>query len=333
METAEPIQDVAHLGHVEILTPKPRESLRFFIDILGMEAVHRQDSSVYLRGWGDYAAYTLKLTASPRAGLGHVAWRAVSPRALERRALALEASGRGQGWSEGDFGHGRAYQFQDPDGHPMEIYYQQQKYRAPEGLRSALKNQPMKYLGRGVGVNRLDHVNLLCREVTPNREFFQRELGFKLRERLIFRGGGEEVAAWISVTPLVHDIAYVRDATGAGGRLHHVAFWMDNREDILRAADLLMENGIFIEAGPAKHSVTQAFYLYLYEPGGNRIELFSGGYLIFAPDWEPVSWNEVERGRGVYWGGTLPESFRTYGTPEASSAVVEPEPVAVFDPE
>ena len=35
-KTPELIFDVAHLGHVEILTPKPDASLRFFEDILGM---------------------------------------------------------------------------------------------------------------------------------------------------------------------------------------------------------------------------------------------------------------------------------------------------------
>jgi catechol 2,3-dioxygenase-like lactoylglutathione lyase family enzyme len=32
----EPIVDLAHLGHLEILTPKPEESLRFFVDVMGM---------------------------------------------------------------------------------------------------------------------------------------------------------------------------------------------------------------------------------------------------------------------------------------------------------
>lgn len=31
----EPIMDVAHLGHAELLTPKPEESLHFFVDVLG----------------------------------------------------------------------------------------------------------------------------------------------------------------------------------------------------------------------------------------------------------------------------------------------------------
>lgn len=306
--------DVAHLGHVELLTPRPDESLAFFRDVLGLEEEARRGQTVYLRGWGDYDRTTFAITEAPHAGLGHAGWRASSPEALERRVRALEACGCGLGWIEGDVGHGAAYRFADPDGHLMEIYYESEKYRPGEGFVSTLKNQPQRYLARGVAAQRLDHVNLMCADVTPNKEFMQRELGFKLREHIVL-DNGVEAGAWISVTPLVHDIAYTRDFTGTRGRLHHVAFWVSNREDVLRAADILTEQRVFIETGPAKHAITQAFFLYLYEPGGNRVELFSGGYLIFAPDWEPVRWSETERGTGVYWGGALPESFKTYGTP------------------
>ena len=85
---------------------------------------------------------------------------------------------------------------------------------------------------------------------------------------------------------------------------------------MLRAADILSENGVFIEAGPAKHNNSQGFYLYSYEPGGNRIEIYSGSYLVLAPDWQPVTWNEEERGTGTYWGGALPDSFIQYATPD-----------------
>ena len=91
----EPIHDVARIGHAELLTPKPDESLRFFVDVLGMEEEAREGQSVYLRGWGDYLRYSLKLTESPQAGLGHVALRAWSPEALERRVAAIEATGLG----------------------------------------------------------------------------------------------------------------------------------------------------------------------------------------------------------------------------------------------
>ena len=45
-EKHEQIQDIAHLGHIEILTPKPVETLHFFKDVLGMEENARQLQSV-----------------------------------------------------------------------------------------------------------------------------------------------------------------------------------------------------------------------------------------------------------------------------------------------
>jgi catechol 2,3-dioxygenase len=92
---------------------------------------------------------------------------------------------------------------------------------------------------------------------------------------------------------------------------------MDCREDVLRAADILTEAGIAIETGPHKHSIGQTFFLYFYEPGGNRIEVGAGGYLIFDPDHQSVVWNQEERKRGQAWGLATVSTFHTYGTPPA----------------
>ena len=81
--TAEPIHDLAHIGHAELLTPFAQESLDFFTDLFGMEIEHREGQSVYLRGWGDYQRYSLKLTESQLPGIGHMAIRAWSPRRLQ----------------------------------------------------------------------------------------------------------------------------------------------------------------------------------------------------------------------------------------------------------
>ena len=37
--------------------------------------------------------------------------------------------------------------------------------------------------------------------------------------------------------------------------------WADCREDMLRAADISLENGIGIEASPSKHAIAQGFFL------------------------------------------------------------------------
>jgi catechol 2,3-dioxygenase len=321
MAKPHPKQDIAHLGSVELLTPEPERSLWYFRDILGMEVVNSAADSVHLRAYGDYATATLKLTAAAHAGVGCIAWRTTSPAALERRAKAIEEAGLGLGWTNGDFGRGRSYRLHDPDGHVMEIYYDEQRYIAPPDKKSTLKNLPQKYPGRGVGVRRVDHLALLAKDVAANRKFATEILGFQLREQVRFNKGETEIGSWMSPTAVHHQLAYVMDVKGAQGRLHHFSLWVDNREDVLRAADILAENGVFIEAGPSKHNNSQGFYLYTYEPGGNRVEIYSSSYLVMAPDWEPVTWDEEERGTGVYWGGSLPDSFINYATPEVDKPV------------
>jgi len=332
-EQKERIQDIAHLGRVELLTPKPEKSVWYFRDVLGMEVVHAKGQSVYLRGYGDYAAATVKLTEAKQPGVGCISWRAASAPALERRAKAIDATGLGLGWNESDYGRGRSYRFRDPDGHLMEVYYEESKYVAPPELRSTLKNLPQKYTGRGVNVRRIDHLALLAKDVAANRTFVQDLLGFQLREQVRYNNGATEIGSWLSPSPVHHSVAYVADVKGGSGRLHHFSLWVDNREDVLRAASVITEAGVFIEAGPSMHNNSQGFYLYTYEPGGNRIEVYSGSYLVFAPDWETVTWNEEERGTGVYWGGALPESFLTYATPDIAVAADAPKSnVPVFDP-
>ncbi len=127
----EHLHDLAHIGHAELLTPFADESLRFFVELFGMEIEHRDGGSVYLRGWGDYQRYSLKLTEAELPGLGHMAIRAWSQEALERRVGEIERSGLGIGWIDGDHGHGPAYQFTDPDGHAMELYYETERYEPP----------------------------------------------------------------------------------------------------------------------------------------------------------------------------------------------------------
>jgi len=100
---------ISQLAHVEILTPRPDETLWYFKDLLGLEETERQGQSVYLRGWGEWFHHTLKVTEAPQAGMGHASWRAESAEALELVTRDIEALGLGKGWIEGDRGHGKAY--------------------------------------------------------------------------------------------------------------------------------------------------------------------------------------------------------------------------------
>ena len=315
MEFHEPIHDVAHLAHIELLTPKLDESARFFVEVMGMTASDQRDNSVYLRGWDDYEHHSLQLTAAPQPGIGHFALRASSPQALKRRVSALEKTGLGVGWYEKNVGHGPAYCFTDPDGHKMEIYYETEWYEPPENLRPALKNQSSRYPDHGIGLRRIDHINLLAADVRASRIFMQEVLGGRMTEQVIFDDGSEK-ASWLTFTNKTYDVAISEDWTSARGRLHHITYAVDSREEILRAADICLEHNVFMETGPHKHAIQQTFFLYVYEPGGNRFEIANAGArLMLAPDWKPIVWSEAERKKGQAWGLATIPSFHTHGIP------------------
>jgi catechol 2,3-dioxygenase len=320
---SEALNELSQVAHAELLTPFPDDSLRFFVELFGMEIEAREGQSVYLRGWGDYQRYSLKLTEAPLPGLGHMALRAWSPEALERRVEAIERTGLGLGWIDGDVGHGRAYEFTDPDGHRLEVYFEGERYEPPEHLRPRLKNVPQRYVGRAAAVKRLDHVNVLAQDVTACRRFAQEQLGFRLYEQIVLDSGVES-GAWLSLTIAAHELIYVADFAGARGRLHHLAFFVDTREEVLRAADLMLDADVPIEAAPSKHAVAQGMFLYVYEPGGNRVEVTTGTHFIYDPQYEPVVWTEAERARGQAWGSKTVETFHTYGTPDVSGEATGP---------
>ncbi|HQZ11265.1 MAG TPA: VOC family protein [Devosia sp.] len=306
--------DIAHLAHVEMYTDRYDESLDFFTLVYGLTLSGEDETSAYLRAWDDYEFHTLKLTRHYTTGIGHVAYRASSEEALMRRVLAIEASRfKTLGWVEGDLGHGRAFRFEDPFGHVFEIYWDTHRYVPPQGERPALKNLAQRY--HGAAPRRLDHLNLLADDVSEFREFMETCLGSRVTE-MIQLDNGRLGGCWFTINNKGYDLACTEEHGGMRGRLHHVTYATDSREDIIRAADIFLENGVHIEQGPHKHAIQGTFFLYVWEPAGNRVELAnSGARLVLAPDWEPVVWTEAERKKGQAWGLKTIETFHTHGTP------------------
>ncbi|WP_405457834.1 catechol 2,3-dioxygenase [Streptomyces sp. NBC_00101] len=310
-----PLGDIAHLGHVELLTPDLDASVDFFTRILGLTENGRDGNSVYLRTFDDYEHHSLVLTAHGTPGVRRTALRTSSGEALHRRIKELEAAGRPGRWAEDEPGIGPLYLTSDPDGHELALYWESEHYVAPPALKPGLKNQPQAKPSHGVGVRRLDHVNFLGSDVAANAAFTRDVLGARPTEQIVL-DSGTLAAQWLTFTNKSYDVVYTSDWTGSSGRLHHIAFATDTREDILRAADICLDNDVFIETGPHKHAIQQTFFLYVYEPGGNRVELCNPlTRLVLAPDWPLITWTEAERAKGQAWGLKTIESFHTHGTP------------------
>ncbi|KIH70269.1 VOC family protein [Salinicoccus roseus] len=318
------LPEIAKLGHVALETTDLEKSLWFFEEVVGLEKTETVDGVHYLRAWGDFDHHTLSIKEGPEARVDHIAWKAKRREDIGNFAnLLREADVEVEEVKAGtEAGQGDAIRFQLPSGHNFEIYFDMEKPAAADPKhKSILKNQPYKAWRKGISPRRIDHVNIGTNtDASVITDFLQEKLGFKMREYLKTPDGNLG-AGWLSVTNLVHDIAVMgRPDIKSSHEIHHLSYWSDNAQDILRAADILADQGIpFV--GPGKHGISQAMYIYVVDPGsGVRLELFSNGYLIFEPDWEPIEWKADEMAAGfTFWGeqsGMKPEDLTTISAGE-----------------
>ena len=300
---------IAHLAHVEILSPAPEESLGFYRDVLGLEPSDTDGQSAYLRGWGEWDHHSLVLTESDAAGVGHVGWRMLSPEHLDRAVARVRAAGVPGEWSDAAVGHGRAFRYRAPGGHLHELFYDVERYRAPPELASSYPNRPQAYRPRGIAPRQIDHVTLMSADPLGEAQWHRDTLGFTFTEYTVLDDADVAVFTMLTNNEKSHDLGLIIDQSGTPGRLHHVSYWVDSRDELLRAADILMGSGAGVEFGPGRHGMGEQDYLYTREPGGARVEVNTGGYRRYEPDWETVKWTPAQGSNVFYRNLPMPESM------------------------
>jgi catechol 2,3-dioxygenase len=308
---------LAHVGHIELTVPDLERSRWFFTEVLGLFVSEETDDAVYLRAWQDWDHHTLALRYGDTASVDHVGWRVDGPDALAEFERTFTACSIEHHWVEGgaEPGQGDGLRFQSPGGLPFELYWEIDAHREPtEDGRSKLPSHPSRYIGHGIAPRRFDHVNFLTNDVASEQQWMTEMLGIHHRYYVQSRNG-HRLGSWLSRTNVSHELALMRSREQNGSRLHHAAYALDSADQLVRAATILAEQGITIEWGPGCHGTSGAIFLYCFEPSGHRIEVWSGGMLIFAPDWQPIEWTPETAPYGLeLWGSPVPESYFSYGT-------------------
>jgi catechol 2,3-dioxygenase len=317
---------ISQLAHVELLTPRLDESVDFMRDVMGLYESERSEKSVYLRAWGDHFHHSVVVTEAGWSGLGHAGWRAQSPEALHAAVGRLEASGRGVGWLDEAIGHGRAYRYRGPGGHAHEIFWDVERFNAPPELTSPFPARPQRFAPRGVAVRQLDHLTVTTRDIMNDVAWYRDLLGYRFMEWTVLDEPADAVVfAMMTTNEKSHDLGLLADMSDIPGRMHHLAFWVDTRDDLHRAADVLLNAGIPIEFGPGRHGMGEQEYLYFREPGGLRLEINTGGYRNYQPDWEPVRWTPSQGSNTFYRNVAMPDSMmEAFPLAAASRAPVAP---------
>jgi catechol 2,3-dioxygenase len=318
-----PHRPLSMLSHVELLTPKLDESVAFARDMLGLFVVAEEGDSVYLRAWGDYYAYSLVLSEGPEPALGHAAFRSWNAEQLDIAVASVEASGTTGEWIESSYGHGRAYRFTGPAGHPTELFWDVDRAVVPPGEESPWPERPQRVAGHGIPVRILDHVTVTAPDVKGAVHWHHDVLDMRMMAAVAETPDAPWFFGLCSNNEKSHDFGFILDFDGIPGRLHHLAFWVETNHDLTEGAKFLIERGAEIDYGPGQHGIGEQNYLYVRDPAGLRYELNSGGYRNYVPDWEPVVW-PFEEGPN--------NTFRTeIGLPAVHMVAIPPGIVGVHD--
>lgn len=293
---------ITRAGHIEYRVTDLGRAREFYHDILGFVEIDRDQQRLYLGGLEEreHHGFVLRKAASP--GVSHLAFRVADPDDLERLATLYRENGCPTRWMPEGYekGQGRALRVQDPTGLPLEFYHEIE-------TRDWMLQRFDQY--RGANVMRLDHFNCQVVEVQEAYDWFTKTLGFYTSEITVTDDDPPSLwAAWLHRKQNVHDIALMN---GTGPRLHHAGFWLADQASVLRACDVLAATGYAdsIERGPGRHGISNAFFVYLRDPDGNRIELYTSDYMIPEPDWEPIRWSINDPRRATFWGHKPPASW------------------------
>jgi catechol 2,3-dioxygenase len=314
---------VSHIGHVELVVPDLAASTEFMVELMGLHVSEEDGNRVYLRAWQDFDHHTLLLTEGPEAQLAHIGWRVATREDAVEIADEVERRGGETAWVEPPSkGHGDAVRFLTAGGLPMELYWEVEAYEAPDHLRSQYPAHPSKRPTKGAAPRRFDHVTCSVGDVVAEQEWICDVMGLYHRYYAMKPDKpNERWGSWLSRTNIAHELGLGEMPSGVGS-LHHFAYYLEAPDDILRTASMLVDHGVTLHFGPANHGTSGATCLYFAEPGGHRMELWTSGLLMFAPDWQAIEWkSEHFFAVGDMWGSSIPNEAFFSTTPVAPGLV------------
>lgn len=310
--TLAPFFNIVRLSHVELGVTDLAASRAFYVDMLGLQITDETPEAIYLRGLEERGHHCLVLAKSNTPMVKALSLKVYQEPDLDRAKTWFEERGIASEWVERPY-QGRTLRTRDVHGTPLELYYDMK--------RLAPIHQQYK-LYHGVRPLRIDHFNCFSPDVDASVAFYS-EMGFRVTEYTEDDASKRLWAAWLHRKGGVHDIAFTN---GAGPRLHHTAFWVPNPLNIIDLLDLMSTTGYLanIERGPGRHGISNAFFLYILDPDGHRIEIYCSDYLTVDPDLEPIKWDLKDPQRQTLWGAPAPRSWFEHGSSFTDVEPVQP---------
>lgn len=309
----DPPFNVVRCSHAVLAVRDLDASRAFYERTVGLHVEHADGDALYFRAMEERNHHSLVLKRGAQPIAERVGFKVGSEEDLDRAFAFFSQRQLPAQFVEVPF-QGRTLHAADAQGNPLEFYFKMDQ-----------AERILQQYGRYAGCHpqRLDHFNFFTRDVQASIEFYA-AIGFRLTEYAESDDAEPRIAAaWMHRKGSVHDIAFTN---GRGPRLHHVAYWVPTALNIIHLCDVMASTGYLpnMERGPGRHGISNAFFLYVRDPDGHRVEFYTSDYLTVDPDFEPIRWSLRDPRRQTLWGTPAPRSWFEEGTHFAGTAVLDP---------
>ena len=284
-------------GHVQLRVLDMAKALEHYVELLGLIETDRDEQGrVYLKAWTETDKFSVVLREADEPGMDFMGFKVIDDANLSRLTGELQEFGcQVEELPAGELkGCGRRVRFLAPSGHFFELYAEKE-YTGKWGIEEVNPEAWPRDL-KGMRAVRFDHCLMYGDELDETLRLFTEVLGFYLAEQML--DGGTRIAQFLSLSTKAHDVAFILHPEK--GRFHHVSFFLETWEDILRAADLISMTDTSIDIGPTRHGLTHGKTIYFFDPSGNRNEVFCGGDYNY-PDHRPVTWTSDQMGKAIFY--------------------------------
>ena len=309
----DPPFNVVRASHVELGVCDLARSRAFYVDCLGLLVTDETADTIHLRAVEERNHHSIVLHRSDQPSARALGFKMASEEDLDRAAFWFGRKNLPVSFPELPH-QGRTLRTADIFGMPLDLYF-----RMEQAERVLQKYATY----RGARIQRIDHLNCFTPDVQASYDFYA-DIGFKLTEYTETDDADPRLwAVWLHRKGNVHDLAFTN---GSGPRLHHIGVWTSSALDILHICDVMATSGYLanMERGPGRHGISNAFFLYVRDPDGHRVELFTSDYLTVDPDLEPLRWSLRDPQRQTLWGHPAPKSWFEEGSMFPGVALREP---------
>jgi 3,4-dihydroxyphenylacetate 2,3-dioxygenase len=301
-----PPPNIVRSAYASLTVTDLQKARWFWVEMLGFLVTEEDDRTLYLRGYDELLPHNLILTSARQPSLQYLSYRVRESEDVELAQAFFEGEGCRTRWFPAGTtpGIGDAVRVEDPLGFTVEFF---------ADASNAQRLHQRYDLRRGAEPARIDHFNIVVPSVLTAFEHY-RSLGFGCSETI--EGGSTLYAAWMYRKQTVHDVAFT---SGRGPRFHHVGFFSHEAQNVLRTCDIFgsVHAEAHIERGPGRHGVSNALYVYLRDPDGHRVEIYTSDYYTGDPSHPTLRWDVSDPRRRDFWGNAVIPTWYSEATPVA----------------